>query len=360
MFQRLKAVITLSGTSRNTLMAFILFPVVAALGGCVGFEITVPDSGQSAGGHTLLCTYSPYNIMFTHLSSVDMDGNIQWYFEDMIGHVQDVEILPNSNLLALVGTGLREFSPTGVLLNRYPTDIAHHDVDILPNGNIMYMFGYAEFTWEYGATATGGLREINPVTMETIWEWWVIDHVGLEAHCPICINDLWYELGRDWSHGNSFAFREDESAVYINLRNLNRILKIDYPSGDVIWSLGDGGDFGQGLFAHAHDIEFTHEGHIMLLDNGLHRPGGLEYSRAIEIAVDENRGTAEIVWQYRESPDFYCAVNGSADRLPNGNTLITDAVNGRVVEVLPTGVKAWELQVTDSLFWIFNSKRFLD
>ncbi len=51
-----------------------------------------------------------------------------------------------------------------------------------------------------------------------------------------------------------------------------------------------------------------------------------------------------IVWQYR-APDpetFYSGARGANQRLPNGNTLITESDDGRAFEVTPEGDVVWE------------------
>jgi len=133
--------------------------------------------------------------------------------------------------------------------------------------------------------------------------------------------------------------------ILLSVRNLNRIYKISLSSGEVRWIMGDGGDFGEGLFAHQHDPQPLGPGRILLFDNGLHREGEENYSRVIEIEYDEEAGDARIVWEYREAPDFYNSIAGDANRLPNGNTLITDSMNWRIIEVSPDGQPVWELRL---------------
>jgi hypothetical protein len=54
--------------------------------------------------------------------------------------------------------------------------------------------------------------------------------------------------------------------------------------------------------------------------------------------------TGEIVWEYREDPpgDMYTFVCGSAQRLPNGNTLMCETCMGRFLEVTPDKKAVWE------------------
>ena len=67
-------------------------------------------------------------------------------------------------------------------------------------------------------------------------------------------------------------------------------------------------------------------------------------SRVLEI----NPETKKVVWSYsalnsgEPTWDFYTSFMGSAQRLPNGNTLIDEAMNGRFFQVTPKGKIVWE------------------
>jgi outer membrane protein assembly factor BamB len=82
-------------------------------------------------------------------------------------------------------------------------------------------------------------------------------------------------------------------------------------------------------------------GNILIFDNGRRR----KYSRVIEF--DPRVG--KIVWQYKADPpgEFFSSTRGSAQRLANGNTLITESDKGRAFEVTPAGAVVWEFWSTD-------------
>lgn len=73
-------------------------------------------------------------------------------------------------------------------------------------------------------------------------------------------------------HDNSFYFDESGKIIYLCFRNLNRILKISYPTGEIVCSYGDnfkpnGEAIGAGLFCNPHNIGKTREGNIYLFNN---------------------------------------------------------------------------------------------
>jgi hypothetical protein len=92
----------------------------------------------------------------------------------------------------------------------------------------------------------------------------------------------------------------------------------------------------QGSFARVHDPRVVDDGNILLFDNL-----GLEdHSRVIEI----DPASEEIVWQYDGEKDYPLRsyLCGAAQRLANGNTLISETDQGRAVEVTLAGEVVWE------------------
>jgi len=95
-------------------------------------------------------------------------------------------------------------------------------------------------------------------------------------------------------------------------------------------------------FSHQHDARRLSNGNLMLFDNGFyHDP---PFSRVVEYRLDEARKTATLVWEYRPAPSIIAWAMGSAQRLPNGNTLIGwGSANPTVTEVNPAGEKVTEV-----------------
>ena len=90
-----------------------------------------------------------------------------------------------------------------------------------------------------------------------------------------------------------------------------------------------------------HDIEMLPNGNILIFDNGIYRTHDwLTHSKVLEI----NPKTKEVVWEYADEPwwDFYSPTVSGAQRLPNGNTLITEGTSGRMFQVTPDGQVVWE------------------
>ena len=77
-------------------------------------------------------------------------------------------------------------------------------------------------------------------------------------------------------------------------------------------------------------------GHLLVFDNGLSRG----WSRAVELDPIDKK----VVWTYTAPgrTSFFTVSRGSAQRLPNGNTLLAQSDSGRAFEVTPRGATVWE------------------
>ena len=104
------------------------------------------------------------------------------------------------------------------------------------------------------------------------------------------------------------------------------LVKLDKDS-NVTWAKRNGAQ---------HDARELADGRVMLFDNGGARRGSAiqTFSVTSHELVDEYRGTAE--------HPFYSRTCGTAQPLPNGNTLITESDNGRAFEITADGAIVWE------------------
>lgn len=116
----------------------------------------------------------------------------------------------------------------------------------------------------------------------------------------------------DWTHSNALDYSPEDGALILSVRNQDWVVKIDYAdgkgSGDVIWRLGNEGDFtlepyeaGDPFpwFSHAHDPNLLTEGRLAVYDNG-NTPCALGIrceSRGQVYEIDEQDMTARVVTQ---------------------------------------------------------------
>lgn len=118
--------------------------------------------------------------------------------------------------------------------------------------------------------------------------------------------------------------------VLICLRNIDLVGVLDPESERFLWT------WGPGDLEHPHHPSLLPGGNLLIFDNGRYRG----WSRVIEL----DPATRTIVWEYRGDPpeSFYSQSRGAAQRLANGNTLITQSEAGRVFEVTREGEIVWE------------------
>lgn len=232
----------------------------------------------------------------------------------------------------------------------------HHHIHKTPEGHFMFLTTDKRFIEEYDKPLLGDqIVEWDPVANRLVWDWHLFDH-----HAPEC------DRG-DYSHCNTIEPDPRDGCLYLSCRNMNSILKIDTKSGDILWRLGQNGDFQMGpadRFYHQHAPELQPNGNLLLFDNGTGRSQehGGQYSRALELEIDEANMTARAVWSWRHKPDLYCPIWSDADRLPNGNTLIvfgtrTEEDTTRYVEVTADGEVVWEVELTPSGWGTYRAER---
>ena len=219
---------------------------------------------------------------------------------------------------------------------------------------------------------------------EIVWEWLSSDHVdelGLpeEARNVIFrasgfneerqsfdwlhINAAAYVGPNQWYDGGDERFHPDN--ILLSVRRPNIIAIIDR-TGAIVWRMGPDyrvstalSEIGQIIGQHHPHIipaGLPGAGNLLVFDNGGQSGYGYanpaapngdasvrrHFSRVLEI----NPVTFEKVWEYSneggENFRFFSHYVGAAQRLPNGNTMITEGADGRIFEVTAEGEIVWE------------------
>jgi hypothetical protein len=293
---------------------------------------------------------------------IDMDGRIvkHWKMPGKLG--SGVKLLPNGNQIrinrvketpsAFLGTGgsrLAELDWDGNEVWVHEDDYMHHDFTRLPNGNTLLnrhvlipddiaskVKGGMPGSEEEGRIWGNAYREITP-DGEAVWDWIGHEHLDpeIDVPCALCPRSIWgYVNGID-------VFPNGD--IVGSFRHLNNLIIVDRQIGEIKWR------WGKWELGHQHNPTVLDNGNILLFDNGCHRLGSYDqrhrvtfegFSRVIEV----NPQTDEIEWEYKENPPthFWSSVCSSAQRLPNGNTLICEAVSGRIFEVTREKEIVWE------------------
>ncbi|HEX5108739.1 MAG TPA: aryl-sulfate sulfotransferase [Vicinamibacterales bacterium] len=179
--------------------------------------------------------------------------------------------------------------------------------------------------------------------------------------------------GFDWLHVNSATYvgpnrwfdagdrRFAPNNVIISSRQAN-VLAIVARDGKVVWRLGP--DFleseatraiGQIIGQHhAHFIPkgLPGAGNLLVFDNGgasgYGPPSGIApngtgvYARSNSRVLEIDPVALKLVWSYTAPGRFFSTNISGAQRLPNGNTLVTAGAGGRLFEVTTDGRIVWE------------------
>jgi hypothetical protein len=305
-----------------------------------------------------------------------------------------------------------EWDGTVVWDFRYDTNgyLSHHDIKPLPNGNVL-MIAWETKTRTQAIAAgrdpthiTGNtfmpdhvieVQPTGPTSGNIVWEWHVWDHLiqdfdpakenyGVVGDHPELIDlnfGSFFMSNTDWLHTNSIDYNPEFNQILLSIHNFNEIWIIDHSTtteeaaghsggnsgkgGDLLYRWGNPQSYDAGtssdekLFGQ-HDTTWIKpgcpgEGHILVFNNGVGRPGG-QYSSVDELAppVDTEGqyylepgsayGPGGLTWSYTATPpsSFYSYYISGAQRLPDGNTLICDGVAGQFFEVTPEKLKVWQ------------------
>ena len=313
-----------------------------------GRGVTVHERGAPFEGVNLYSSqHGPEAVL------IDMAGRVlhRWScrFEDAFadspapkdssgdGYYRRVYLFPDGDLLAIFeGLGIIRLDRTGAL--RWAVrNGAHHDVDVGPDGTIYVLTRRAHVVEAVHPTEpiledeveilTPGGRRLDRVS--------ILDAVRSSDYSALMAGSP--EVG-DVFHTNSIQLLDGRLAgrlpafarghFLISIRNRDAIAVLDPARRKVVWVM-------RGLTIRQHDPSLLDNGNVLVFDNGDERGG----SRVLEV----DPATQRILWRYPEaaSAELFSRRFGTAQRLPNGNTLMTFSDLGTALEVTPDRRVVW-------------------
>jgi hypothetical protein len=142
----------------------------------------------------------------------------------------------------------------------------------------------------------------------------------------------------DWTHMNDIEVLPD-GRFMLSPRNTDRVMFVDprQPPADAFqenWTLGAENDYSTLYEQHNPDYIPKSQGGPAVVIGDSENNRGVEYQR-----VD---GSWERTWSWQDARMQW---NRDADRLPNGNTLMSDSNGDRVLEVNDAGNVVWSVDV---------------
>ena len=283
-----------------------------------------------------------------------------------------IDIMPNGNILAILWDYHSLDDALAMGLDPEIVDLGFKDRPLLlPERIVEIDRSTDELVWQwdswdhlvqdrdpdlpnYGAIAEHRRRiDIN-------YHSWVF-RSGAPPQSPTGVNS--------WLYINAANYSPTFDQIVLSSRRFDEFWIIDYglsaeetagPAGDLLYRWGNPFTYQQGdliagrqLFRQ-HDAQWIGaglpgEGNILLFNNKHNSGTDKElYSSVMEVkpprrpdgGYDWERD-AEVVWSYAADGFFSGALSG-VQRLPNGNTLITEGAPGRLIEVNAAGETVWE------------------
>ncbi|MEM7205303.1 MAG: arylsulfotransferase family protein [Planctomycetota bacterium] len=338
-------------------------------------EPDIPIKPYRETGRAVTPPYPGYHVDLTTTGNivriVDLDGQLvrQWASsEPDWAFAELVKPLPRGHILALMTNVARPGPPHRKRLTEYNWDgekvwefdpgpldrFMHHDFERLPNGNTIFVVEHRrpgpvmlpEEVWD------DMLMEVDPAG-NIVWEWSSTEHaeqmpVPASAWAflattpatpkrPFHLNSIQTLPPNPWEATDS---RFAAGNLLLSYRVTNTLIIVERSTGNVVWGMHNQ-TLGQ---HHARIIPagLRGAGNMLIFDNGGRigaPPLQRNFSRVIEIVPT----TGQLVWEYvcpggaddqvHCTQKFYTQFMGSAQRLPNGNTLICESGPGRVFEV---------------------------
>ena len=309
------------------------------------------------------------------IEEYDWNGTLVWgynyYSSTYIAH-HDFKVLPSGNALILAS---EKKSYAEVIAAGFNPALL--DASIVSQG---YML--PDYLVEVKPTGT--------TTGSIVWEWHIWDHMiqdfdatknnyGVVANHPelIDVNGVGGKVQQFWNHANGIDYNAQLDQIMISIRGNSELMVIDHGTttaqsgshaggrynrgGDFLYRWGYAQQYDRGTAAqrklyqqhHTHWIEpgLPGAGNMLIFNNGI----GRGYSTVDEIVPPVDAagnysittgaafGPSAQTWTYTGTPaaSFYSAEISGAQRLPNGNTLITEGVKGNLFEVTSAGEMVW-------------------
>ena len=321
------------------------------------------------------------------------DGDLLWTYtlsNDTYQHHHDIEPLPNGNFLILAWD--RKYSSEWSSMGRSSV-----------NNSLNQMWSTSIF-------------EINPILdtgeAEIVWEWHLWDHLvqdisssydatyGQVSDHPELMDINCGSVGNnggpggqpngDWMHINAISYNADLDQIVMSSRHQDEIYIIDHSTtteeaashsggnigmgGDFIYRWGNPQNYDRGnnadhILGDQHSINWIPngspgEGNFILFNN-FHSGNSsavlefippLNSDGSYELEDGQPYGPDSFTWIHQGG--FSSQAQGGAFRLPNGNTLITEATDAYIFEVDSNGTTVWSYDYPSSQAMIPRAQKY--
>ena len=312
-----------------------------------------------------------YFFMDGSRSLYNMSGDPVWYMPELAGAVRpnsmirDLKLSPKGTITFLVDGDAFEISYSGDILwkgnsgrkqNSDSMEGYHHELTRLSNGHYMVLGFEAmvrsrarqrDSLMQRGRRDTVAMRA-NAMLKKTrygtiqeydeannlVWSWNAAKY--FESQDMTIYNRINGTPEFD-IHENSFYFDEEHKVIYVGFRNVSQVLKISYPSGEVLQAYGKvtaetAGS--QNLFCGQHSCKRAADGTLYLFNNGCSLATPPKVTVLKEPQTDKD--TVSKVWEFecpvtlmKNIPQtlpnrrLVFSSGGSVNELPDGSYLVS-------------------------------------
>jgi arylsulfate sulfotransferase len=319
---------------------------------------------------------------YGYIIAIDQSGAVVWYCQSE-ERIADIVLLRNGNLLYQHANyqQLREIDWLGRVVRSWyagnllespdaegisvPVDTMHHEVVELPNGNFLTLatqlvefqrFPASELDphagWKAARVVCDEVVEFRPEDGTIVHRFPLERVLDKERIGYMSLGNFWrdkydredVELSYDWSHANGLVYDSADESVIVSLRHLDCLLKLDWPTGELRWILGNHDGWGAAWrpyllqpigelewFFHQHSPLGSQRG-LLLYDNGNYRarpytsrtPAEENASRVVEYAIDEESHEVRqglVVGRFG-GETVYCPFYGEAEWIQPGQRLL--------------------------------------
>ena len=367
-----------------------------------GISVQAPRTVSLAAGTPSSEGILLQSVIGSNSIATDLNGNIVWYAPPVFSLLTG--ITGSGTFLGILDDGtqdssrqfFREFDLAGVThaetnaarvseqlaaIGMQPITCFHHEAIRLADGRYLVLAGSERILTDVQGPGPvdvlGDTIIVLDQNLQVAWAWDAFDH--LDPHRAAILGEtcaypatlacsVFYQAAtaNDWLHGNALQLTPDGNILY-SIRHQDWVVKIDFGnglgSGDILWRLGQDGDFQisspdpSPWFSHQHDPHFAADNTTLLVfDNGNTRIGAnneVGDSRGQVLQIDEADRLATLV--LNADMGVNSSALGTAQQLANGDYhfdagFIVDPAApttrfSQALEVDANGLITWGMQI---------------
>ena len=324
------------------------------------------------------------------IAHIDWNNNILWQVEianDTYQHHHDIQPLPNGNILVIAWE-----RKTGEEANALGRQIINNPLNEM---------------WPEA------ILEIEPVGTDSaniVWEWHLWDHLiqdvdstlpnyGVISDHPELMNINYGNVGgsngpggshADWMHFNAIDYNEALDQIVLSSRAMSEVYIIDHSTttteaashsggnsgkgGDYLYRWGNPQVYNRGTNTNQqlnsqHGINWIPSNypggnHLICFNNNYQENSSAVFE--IDTPIDslgnypinetDAFGPSDPFWTH--SGGFHSTVQSGAFRMPNGNTLITEARDAHMFEVTTSGSVVWNHNFPGNNIMIARAQKY--